>query len=479
MRRRGGAGRIVPPGRASPQGAAEPAAGRVAPPPGPREAAAQLSYYTAGPGGREAESPVPSPAAGGGSPTRVSEPALPQFHCVVVGGGIVGLATAWAVIQRSPGTRLLLLEKEDGCARHQTGRNSGVIHSGIYYRPGSLKARLAREGANRLVAFCAEQGIPYELCGKLIVATTDEELGQLENLHRRGVANGVDVRRLAAQEIQAVEPCARGRAALHVPPAGIVDFRRVAASLAERIAERGGVVRLRARVCAIAERADRVVLETPNATFEGGVLVNCAGLHSDRVARLMGIRSVARIVPFRGEYYTLRPDRRGLVRHLIYPVPNPAFPFLGVHFTRTIDGHVHCGPNAVLAFKREGYSRTAVAPRDLLELLAYAGFWRLARRHWRTAASEYYRSLSMKAFAASLRRLVPAVEPRDLVPAPAGVRAQAVGPDGELVDDFLLTSTARSLHVLNAPSPAATASLALGELVAARVSALAGWAGAG
>ena len=381
---------------------------------------------------------------------------------VVVGGGIVGLATAYAAQQRFHGASVLLLEKEHRLAAHQTGHNSGVIHSGIYYRPGSFKARLCKAGNESMQAFCAEHDIPFERCGKLIVAGDEGERAQLDRLRQRGEENGLEVHRVDAAGIRTFEPHAAGVAALHVPSTGIVDYRMVTTRLAELVADGGGEVRCGVRVKAI--EPGRVVTEA--GEISARAIVNCAGLHSDRLARGAGAPLDARIVPFRGEYYELRPERRELVRGLIYPVPNPLFPFLGVHCTRMIDGSVHLGPNAVLAFAREGYTKARVNVRDLLETLAFPGWWRLAARHWRDGLHEVARSLSRAAFVRSLQRLVPAITEDDVVPSEAGVRAQALRPDGTLEDDFLIVQSPGAVHVCNAPSPAATASLEIGRTIA-------------
>jgi len=391
------------------------------------------------------------------------------YDYVVVGGGIVGLATAHTLLTRHPGARLLVLEKEDGWARHQTGHNSGVIHAGIYYRPGSLKATAAREGGARLIAFCDAHGIPYDRCGKVIVATDDREREPLARLLERGRANGLDARPLDAAGLRAIEPHAAGVAALHVPATAIVDYRRVAETLARLVVEAGGEAGLGRMVVAASERADGVTVETSAGPVHTRALVNCAGLQSDRVARASGAAPGARIVPFRGEYYELVPGRRHLVRSLIYPVPNPDFPFLGVHFTRMMDGGVHCGPNAVLALGREAYGKRDVSLSDALEVASAPAFWRLAARHWREGAREMWRSVSRAAFVKSLQRLVPEVTDADVVPSAAGIRAQALAPDGRLVDDFVIAGSARVVHVVNAPSPAATASLALAESIADRL----------
>lgn len=384
---------------------------------------------------------------------------------LVVGGGIVGLSTAYAITRAAPGTRVTVLEKEPGPARHQTGRNSGVIHSGIYYRPGSLKARYAVRGAAEMVKFCAEYGIAHAVTGKLIVATERDELPRLHALVQRGRENGIPVRELGAAQIGEYEPEVRGLAAIHVGTTGVCDFVGVARQLARAS---GAEIRYGARIVRVDRRPERgvAVLTAAGEVVRGRVLVNCAGLYCDEVARLAGDEPGVRIVPFRGEYYELaRPE---LVRGLVYPVPDPAFPFLGVHLTRGIDGGVHIGPNAVPALAREGYGWGVVRPRELAGTVAWPGSWVIARRHWRYGAGELRRSMSKGAFLQAVRRLLPAVEETDLVRAPAGVRAQAVLRDGTLVDDFLIREGARTVHVLNAPSPAATASLPIGREVGRR-----------
>ncbi|MFD8808433.1 L-2-hydroxyglutarate oxidase [Streptomyces sp. NPDC059597] len=390
---------------------------------------------------------------------------------LVVGGGIVGLSTAYAITRAAPGTRVTVLEKEPGPARHQTGRNSGVIHSGIYYRPGSLKARYAVRGAAEMVKFCAEYGIPHAVTGKLIVATERSELPRLHALVQRGRENGIAVRELGAAQIAEYEPEVRGLAAIHVGTTGVCDYGAVARQLARAS---GADIRYGARVVRIDRRPERgvAVLTSSGQVVRARVLVNCAGLYCDEVARLAGDEPDVRIVPFRGEYWELaRPE---LVRGLVYPVPDPAFPFLGVHLTRGIDGEVHIGPNAVPALAREGYGWGVVRPRELAGTLAWPGTWALARHHWLYGAGELRRSASKGAFLKAVRRLVPAVGETDLVRAPAGVRAQAVARDGSLVDDFLLREAPRTIHVLNAPSPAATACLPIGREVAARALAMLG-----
>ena len=388
---------------------------------------------------------------------------------VVVGGGIVGLSTAKALLERHPGARLAVLEKEGSWARHQTGHNSGVIHSGIYYKPGSLKARFCREGARALVGFCEERGIEYEICGKVIVATEPRELPLLEALRERGLKNGLAIEQLDPEGLREAEPHASGLAALLVPSTGIVDYKRVAAEFAAVVEEKGGALRTGVEVHAVAERGAAVEVRTNRGAIRARTLVNCAGLHSDRVARLCGVDPETRIVPFRGEYYELRPEKRYLVNNLIYPVPNPDFPFLGVHFTRSVEGTVEAGPNAVLGLAREGYKKTDFDFRDFVEELTYPALWRLARANWRTGAREIYRSFSKKAFVRGLKKLVPEVEEGDVVPISAGVRAQALKEDGTMVDDFLIAEGKNSVHVLNAPSPAATASIPIGEEIARRI----------
>ncbi len=382
----------------------------------------------------------------------------------IVGAGIVGLATALRFLERFPRLRVAVYEKEREVAVHQTGHNSGVIHSGVYYHPASLKARLCREGSRRMLDFCQRHGIRTVLCSKLIIAAGEEELPRLEELHRRGLANGVPgLRRLNGARIGEIEPRASGVAALHVPDVAIVDFRRVARAMASEIGLRGGEVVLGARVLGIREGGGAIRLETSEGDVETRHLVNCAGLFSDRVARLAGLEPGIRIVPFRGEYYALVPEVRHWVRGLIYPVPDPRFPFLGVHLTPLIDGGVEAGPNAVLALAREGYGWSRVALGDVWELLSFPGFRRLARRFWREGFFETRRSFSKSLLARSLQRLLPDLDARHLMRGGAGVRAQAVGRDGGLVADFLFLDTPRSLHVLNAPSPAATASLAIAD----------------
>lgn len=394
----------------------------------------------------------------------------PDLRCevAVVGGGLVGAATALALAEA--GRSVAVLEAEDRLAVHQSGHNSGVIHSGLYYKPGSLKAQLCVEGARSLYRFCAEEGIAHERCGKLVVATHPEELPRLDELERRGRENGLaGLRRLWADEIRDIEPHAAGIAALHVPETGIIDYKAVARAYGRRIEERGGRILTGARVSAVRRDGDGLAIETAQGPVYSSLLVNCAGLQSDRIARLCGAEVDVRIVPFRGEYYDLAPAKRDLVRGLIYPVPDPRFPFLGVHLTRRVDGSVEAGPNAVLALKREGYRWRDVSLRDTAESAAWPGLWKLAGRFWKTAVYEVWRSLVKTAFVKDLQRLVPALRGEDVHRAGSGVRAQALDRQGRLVDDFHIVQSERAIHVLNAPSPAATASMAIGRRIAAMV----------
>jgi L-2-hydroxyglutarate oxidase LhgO len=385
-----------------------------------------------------------------------------ESDVAVVGGGIVGLATAERMSRVHPDCKVAVIEKEDGVAAHQTGHNSGVVHSGIYYSPGSLKARLCVQGGALLREFCRAYGIPLRVRGKLVVATEDYQLAALAELERRGKANSVDgVVTVGPERLREIEPHASGLRALYVPETAVVDFAEVARALAKTITGRGGEIHTGARVLRVRPDAQALVLETTKGPLRTRYLIACAGLYSDRIARLEGADPKARIVPFRGEYYRLVPARSHLVRGLIYPVPDPRFPFLGVHLTRMVNDVVEAGPNAVLALHREGYTKTRLSLRDMSEILSYRGFWKFAARHWRTGLAETARSFSKKAFARSLSRLVPDIREQDLQPADAGVRAQALAPTGELVDDFLIVERSRALHVCNAPSPAATASLAI------------------
>ena len=388
------------------------------------------------------------------------------FDIVVIGGGIVGLSTAMHATRLWPQRRLLVVEKEDAVARHQSGHNSGVIHSGIYYKPGSLKAKLCVEGAAAMVEFCREHNLKYEVCGKVIVATSPEEIPGLKSLFERGQANGlIGLKLLQPDQLREVEPHCSGLMGLLVPSTGITDYAAVSRKYAEIVTAQGGVINTGTEVRKVVRQGSETVVETTRGAFAGRNVINCAGLQSDRVSRMAGQKPEVRIVPFRGEYYFLIPERTHLVRTLIYPVPDPKFPFLGVHFTRRIEGGVDAGPNAVLALKREGYKRTDFNLADFAGTLAYPGFWHMAGKYWRDGASEYYRSLSKGAFVKALQRLVPEIVSSDLVGDGSGVRAQAVRPDGSLVDDFQFVLAEKMLHVWNVPSPAATASLPIGQYI--------------
>jgi (S)-2-hydroxyglutarate dehydrogenase len=385
---------------------------------------------------------------------------------VVIGAGILGLATAERITRDRPSISVHVIEAESGVAVHQTGHNSGVLHSGLYYKPGSLKARLAVQGRSDMVAFCREHEIDHDVCGKVVVATRNDELERLDALFERGRANNVRVERIDVARLAELEPHCAGIAALLVPDTGIVNYRQVCERLAELVVDRGAQISFGHRVRAIDDRADGATIETDSMTVQAGLILNCGGLRSDQVAGMVDAAAGHRIVPFRGEYYELIPERRHLVNNLIYPVPDPSFPFLGVHLTRMIDGSIHAGPNAVLALAREGYRWRDVDAKQLREHLTNKGLWQLARAHWKTGAGEIWRSVNKRAFVKALARLVPDIAFDDLEDSPAGVRAQAMDADGALVDDFAITSTANSVHVLNAPSPAATASLQIaGEIV--------------
>ncbi len=387
----------------------------------------------------------------------------------IIGGGIVGLATGYELGRQFPDKKIVLLEKEAGLAEHQTGRNSGVIHSGIYYKPGSLKAINCREGRQALVQFCQAEGVAHEICGKVIVALEERELPLLERIFERGQANGVKGEVIGPERLRELEPHAAGIRAIHVPEAGIVDFKGVCQRLAAHIERAGGTILTNARVTAIRPDSQGTVVVSQAGDIAAKYVVNCAGLYCDRVTEMSGIKPDAKIVPFRGEYYELIPAAEHLCRNLIYPVPDPAFPFLGVHFTRMAVGGVECGPNAVLAFAREGYHLSDVNVRDLAESLTYPGFLRMAARNWKMWLGELWRSISKGAFVKSLQRLVPEIRSEHLHPSPAGVRAQALARDGSLVDDFAILESDRVVNVLNAPSPAATASLNIGRLIVGRL----------
>ena len=389
-----------------------------------------------------------------------------QKTFLIVGGGLVGLATAYRLLERFPLAGITLVEKEVAVGLHQSTHNSGVLHAGLYYAPGSAKAKLAVTGIRQMTKFCREEDIPHEICGKLVVAVTPEELPRLDELLRRGIANGLQgLRKIEAAEIRKIEPHVNGLAAAHVPEEGIVDYREVCDRLALRVQERGGRIVTGAKVARLERKAGTWVATTAIAEFDAGFLINCAGLHCDRIAELAGEQRNVRIVPFRGEYYHLKPEAQHLVKNLVYPVPNPQFPFLGVHFTRMIQGGVEAGPNAVLAFAREGYKLTNFAPRDMLDILFFPGLWRFLLKYPAMASTELIQSFSKAHFCRALQRLVPDIRTTDLVPGGSGVRAQAMKPTGDLVDDFHLIVRQDALHVLNAPSPAATASLAIGEYI--------------
>jgi L-2-hydroxyglutarate oxidase len=389
------------------------------------------------------------------------------WDIAIIGGGIVGLATALELLNRRPDLRLVILEKEGQIGQHQTGHNSGVLHSGIYYAPGSLKARLCVSGKEMMIRFCEEHGIIYDMVGKVIVATDEEELPRLQNLYERGLANGVPgLEMIGPERLREIEPHCTGIKALYSPATGIVDYSMVARKYAELIEARGGEIRTYHEVTAIDRRGGVVELTTPVGTVETRFVISCAGLHADRVARLTGNASEPRIVPFRGDYYMLKPELGDWVNGNIYPVPDPRFPFLGVHFTRRINGDIWLGPNAVLAFAREGYRLTDVNVGELAEALSYSGFQKLATKFWKTGLDEMYRDVSKRAFLASLQRFMPELTMEDMIPGPSGVRAQALAPDGSLVDDFIVNREGDTLHVRNAPSPAATSSLAIGQLIA-------------
>ena len=389
-----------------------------------------------------------------------------QFDIAIIGAGIVGLATGLQFTSRFPSLSIAILDKEEKVATHQSGHNSGVIHSGIYYKPGSLKARLCRDGARAMFEFCELHEIPYEICGKLILATKEEELPRLEALYRRGEENGLKgLQMLGAEGIASYEPCAAGIRAIHVPDTGIVDFANVTRKYAELIAAHGGEIYLSHEVSGLRKSTGFTVIETNRGTYEAKLVINCAGLHSDRISRMAGARLDLTIVPFRGEYYNLAPASEHRIQRLLYPVPDPQFPFLGVHFTRRITGEIEAGPNAVLAFKREGYEKTSFRLADVKEFATFPGFWMMAAKHWQMSMNEYQRSWSKAMFLRDLQRLMPDLKSEELVSGGSGVRAQALDRSGRLIDDFRFVHTAGMVHVCNAPSPAATASLLIGSHV--------------
>jgi L-2-hydroxyglutarate oxidase len=396
-----------------------------------------------------------------------------SFDVIVIGGGIVGLASAYSVLEQNAGLRLVVIEKENTLAAHQTGRNSGVIHSGLYYKPGSLKAQNCRNGYKLLLEFCAKEEVAYEICGKIVVATKTEEFSRLEELAIRGKANGLSrIRHLSESEIKDHEPHCAGRRGLFVPETGIIDYKQMCEKLAVRITALGGEIRLGEKIESISSSLGRQRVSTSHSSYDSKVVVVCAGLQADRLASKMDRNLDLRILPFRGEYFSLKPSAQKLVKNLIYPTPDPAFPFLGVHFTRMIDGSIECGPNAVLALAREGYLKTDFSMRDILETITWPGFRHVARRHWRTGLGEYKRSIFKSAFVAALQRLVPEITKDDLVPAAAGIRAQACSRVGGLLDDFEIRTIGSTVHICNAPSPAATASLSIGQHVALQVAEL-------
>ncbi|WP_353932260.1 L-2-hydroxyglutarate oxidase [Okeanomitos corallinicola TIOX110] len=392
-----------------------------------------------------------------------------MYDFAIIGGGIVGLSTAMNLGLRYPDAKILVLEKEGKWAFHQTGNNSGVIHSGIYYKPNSFKAKFCRDGSQSMVEFCQKHNIEHDICGKVIVATKPEEIPRLEKLYQRGLENQIPVQKISPEEVKEIEPHVSCLAGIRVFSTGIVNYKQVCLKYAEIITKQGGDLRLNTKVLQISSSGKNQVLETNQGSFETRFVINCAGLHSDRIAKLGKAKPEAKIVPFRGEYYELTPEKRYLVKTLIYPVPNPDFPFLGVHFTRMIDSSVHAGPNAVLSLKREGYKKTDFNLRDFAEVITYPGFWKLAAKHADEGIQEIIRSFSKAAFVSSLQTLIPEVQAEDLVPTHAGVRAQALRNNGSLVDDFLIIPGENSIHVCNAPSPAATSSLEIGKAIVKQI----------
>jgi len=386
------------------------------------------------------------------------------YDFTVVGAGIVGLSTAYKITLNYPDASVLILEKEQQVAAHQTGKNSGVIHSGIYYEPGSYKARNCVEGRHQLVDFCRENGIAIDVCGKVIVATTDEELPRLKKIYERGLQNKIEgIRLIDEKETLDIEPHVQTVGSIHVPCTGIVDYAGMCRKLLEKIEDAGGVIEFGQQVMHISGQADELHIKTKKEAFKSHMLINCAGLYCDHVAQAAGLSSPIQIIPFKGEYYELKPEAEYLVNHLIYPLPHKDFPFLGVHFTRMALGGIECGPNAVPAFKREGYNKLDFDLEETIEMAQFPGFWKLLFRHWRMGVGEYHRSLSKKAFVKGLQELVPAIREEHLKPSPTGVRAMALQPNGEILDDFYFEMTRNQIHVLNAPSPAATAGLAIGD----------------
>ncbi|MEX0771790.1 MAG: L-2-hydroxyglutarate oxidase [Balneolales bacterium] len=399
-----------------------------------------------------------------------------NYDVIIIGGGIVGLSTAYKILKKYPKLKVAVLEKENRVAVHQTGRNSGVVHSGIYYKPGSYKAKNCISGRHQLIEFCREHEVGYDLCGKLIVAVNEAETIRLDSIFQRGRENRIEgIKKINQATMKEIEPHANGVEAIHVPCAGIVDFVGVCERLQSLIMEMGGDILLNQKVNNISQKRDVSEIITKNERYTARYLINCAGLFSDRVAEKAGLKPPVRIVPFRGEFFKLRKEAESLVKGLIYPLPNPEFPFLGVHFTRMVSGGVECGPNAVFAFKREGYSKFSIQPKDLIETLSYSGFWRMAGRHWRMGLNEMHRSFSKKAFLKELQKLIPALTLNDIKPAPSGVRAMALDPEGKIMDDFSVVTESNQVHVLNAPSPAATAGLALGDEILTKAEKSFGW----
>lgn len=390
---------------------------------------------------------------------------MKSFDLIIIGGGIVGLASAMKLLKKAPQLKIAVLEKESQIAIHQTGNNSGVIHSGIYYKPESLKAKNCIKGAKEMIDFCQENQIPFNLCGKLIVALKSEEIPRLEELERRGKANGVPgLEKVGPERLKEIEPNACGIQALYSPNTGIIDYKKVAATYAQKIKQMGGQIILNQQVKKIIQNHDEIILTTQNDEYRTSNVINCAGLHADRIAKMSGIENFPfRVIPFRGEYYDFIPEKYSLVKGLIYPIPDPRFPFLGVHVTRMINGKVEAGPNAVLALSREGYTKTKINVKDCADFLSYKGFWAMAKRYWRMGIYELYRSYSKKAFTRDVQQLFPCIQESDLIPGNAGVRAQIVTHEGKLADDFIIEKQRRMIHILNAPSPAATASLSIGN----------------
>lgn len=391
------------------------------------------------------------------------------YDFTIAGAGIVGLSTAFKLSLKYPDAKILVMEKEDSVAAHQTGHNSGVIHSGIYYKPGSYRAKNCVDGRHQLVEFCEKNEVAYEMCGKVIVAFEESEIPRLEKIYQRGIQNGIEgVKMLSAKDLQEIEPYAAGVQAIHVPCAGIVDFPGVCEKLAEKLVSTGHHIRFSRKVKAVVQTNGVLTVRTPSESIQTRFFINCTGLHSDRVAESAGVQSPVKIVPFRGEYFELTPEAAKKVKGLIYPLPNPDFPFLGVHFTRMARGGVECGPNAVFSFKREGYKKISFDLQDTIETLDFPGFWSLSRKHWKTGLDEMYRSFSKKGFLKKLQKLIPSVSKEDLIGSPSGVRAMALKPDGEILDDFYFETTENEIHVLNAPSPAATAGLSIGDEIVKR-----------